>query len=274
MTLRTMTRSELDLLLDWAAGEGWNPGLDDAAPFHAADPEGFFVALRGGAPVAAISVVNHDPTQAFLGLYICRPDWRGKGVGLELWTHALAHAGARTVGLDGVPAQQGNYARSGFLRAGGTTRWQGRLAGRADARVRVAMPDDLPALVALDRDAVGHGRFAFLTAWLSPTPARRTLVMEGSDGIAGFATIRLCRSGAKLGPVIAPDPGSGLALIRAAATEIDEDALSIDVPDGGPLGPALAAEGFTPGFSTARMYRGPAPRRGPTLQAVATLELG
>jgi hypothetical protein len=40
---RTMTRDDVALAVDWAAQEGWNPGLHDAASFHAADPKGFFV---------------------------------------------------------------------------------------------------------------------------------------------------------------------------------------------------------------------------------------
>jgi hypothetical protein len=39
--IRTMTRSELDLTVDWAAAEGWNPGLDDAECFFQTDSSGF-----------------------------------------------------------------------------------------------------------------------------------------------------------------------------------------------------------------------------------------
>ena len=40
MTCRLATRDEVAPILDWAADEGWNPGLDDAAACHAADPAG------------------------------------------------------------------------------------------------------------------------------------------------------------------------------------------------------------------------------------------
>lgn len=110
LVLRTASIAEVKMMLDWAAGEGWNPGLDDASVFHATDPEGFFIAERDGTPVASISVVNHTDDFAFLGFYICRPECRGQGIGLGLWHHALAHAGPRTVGLDGVAAQEANYA--------------------------------------------------------------------------------------------------------------------------------------------------------------------
>ena len=78
---RTARGNEIALMLDWAAAEGWNPGLEDAAAFVAADPEGFFVAEVAGEVVAAISVVHHGADHAFLGLYLCRPDHRGGWTG-------------------------------------------------------------------------------------------------------------------------------------------------------------------------------------------------
>ena len=44
-SIRTMTQDEVELAIDWAAREGWNPGLHDAACYYAADPNGFLVGL-------------------------------------------------------------------------------------------------------------------------------------------------------------------------------------------------------------------------------------
>ena len=60
--IRPMTRPELDLGLDWAAAEGWNPGLHDADSFHAADPGGFLVGLVDNEPVGMISAVARVAT--------------------------------------------------------------------------------------------------------------------------------------------------------------------------------------------------------------------
>ena len=65
---RTMSPDEVALAVEWAAQEGWNPGLHDAETFRAADPQGFFVGTLQGEPVASISVVRYDPGFAFLGL--------------------------------------------------------------------------------------------------------------------------------------------------------------------------------------------------------------
>jgi hypothetical protein len=50
--VRTMSRAELDLAVEWATAEGWNPGLQDATAFHAADPGAFLVACRDDHPAA------------------------------------------------------------------------------------------------------------------------------------------------------------------------------------------------------------------------------
>jgi GNAT superfamily N-acetyltransferase len=267
--IRRMTRQDLDTVLSWAAAEGWNPGQDDAAAFLAADPDGFFIDDRDGQPVAAISVVNHDDRFAFLGLYLCLPAWRGKGIGLALWQAALQHAGGRCVGLDGVAAQQANYAKSGFVAAGSTLRLQGPvLPPTGDSRA--VTRHDVQRMQTLDRRANGYGRPRFLTAWLTDTATRRSV----TDG-TGFATARLCRTGCKIGPVMARDTACALTLIADAAAALSAETVIIDVPKTNTaLIAALSGLGFTETFRTARMYRGAAPVAGPDLHAVGTLELG
>ena len=44
--VRTMSAGDVALAVEWAAQEGWNPGLHDAECFRAADPRGFFIGDR------------------------------------------------------------------------------------------------------------------------------------------------------------------------------------------------------------------------------------
>jgi predicted GNAT family N-acyltransferase len=67
-----------------------------------------------GAPAATVSCVHYSASFAFLGFYIVPEDLRGRGYGLRIWDAAIAHAGPRVIGLDGVVAQQQNYRKSGF----------------------------------------------------------------------------------------------------------------------------------------------------------------
>lgn len=270
---RTMQPDELAVALEWAAEEGWNPGLDDAEVFWHSDPQGFFLAEAEGRPVAAISVVNHSTDFAFLGLYLCLPEFRGKGIGYRLWQHALNHAGERTVGLDGVPDQQANYRKSGFDLTGQTYRFLGDVEGHMSAELRNVNQSDLSALIRLDSDANGYAKPAFLRNWLVDTPTRKTLVL--GDEPRGYATIRACRSGHKIGPVVAPTLKDAEALIRGVVQVAQAQEVMIDVPDDcAPLMNFCQATDMTVTFNTARMYRGAAPKPGELLRSIATMELG
>ncbi len=109
LVVRRMTEDELGLALDWAAEEGWNPGLFNSASFIAADPDGFFLGECDGEPIGSVSAVRYGERFGFLGLYIVKPQHRGRGFGLKLWRAAMEHFGDRIIGLDGVVAQQHNY---------------------------------------------------------------------------------------------------------------------------------------------------------------------
>ena len=113
--------------------------LDWPTPSATTWPTGraFLLGFWEGEPVAAISVVRYDDHFAFLGFYIVKPEMRGRGLGWKIWTAGLAHAGARTIGLDGVVAQQENYRKSGFELAHRNIRYGGRVA--------VEPPDGGPA---------------------------------------------------------------------------------------------------------------------------------
>lgn len=272
---RRLTVEDLDTVLEWAAAEGWNPGWDDAEAFHRADPAGFFGAEVDGRLVAAISVVNHTPTFAFLGLYICQPDMRGKGIGLALWQHAVAHAGERCIGLDGVPDQQENYRASGFVLTGQTTRYTGPLAIGEAGGVREAQAADLEHLIAREGRASGVIKPGFMEPWFAGTARRRTWV----DGPVGtprsLATLRECRSGYKIGPLVAEDEASTRRLLCRNAEITGSAEVSVDVPaSAAPLARMLEQMELAPGFVTARMYRGGAPTGAAPFYAVATLELG
>lgn len=274
-----MSSTELDLAMEWAAAEGWNPGLGDATAFHAADPEGFLVGLRYGTPVSCISVVRYGTDFGFLGFYIVPPDARGQGYGIQVWRAGMAHLAGRTVGLDGVPAQQDNYRRSGFTLAWRNIRFEGAPPPRDAPPAGVTLVDavTLPfeALAAVDRRFFPAPRAAFLSLWLSqPGHVARAALRNGA--IVGLAVARPCRRGSKVGPLYADDRAIATALVGDLAASAGDGPVILDVPDVNAPAVAMAeAFGFAPAFETARMYTGPAPeidRRG--LFGVTTFELG
>ena len=276
MTIRVMSLGDLRTVLGWAKEEGWNPGLDDAEAMLAADPQGFLIKVVEGEPVAAISVVNHDPSFAFLGLYLCKPQFRGQGHGLDVWRAGIAHAGTRSIGLDGVPEQQQNYAKSGFVKYGSTIRYEGRINAASNARVRRASGDEIETLIAWDAKACGMDRATFAAAWFSQSPNRQTMVSTDGGKITGFATFRRCVSGTKIGPLYATSQADAQFLLASNPFARGDEPVYVDLQEqSSPLCGLLQERSFEPVFDTARMFNGASPEASPTLfHAIATMELG
>ena len=273
--VRRLSGAEVHLAVDWARREGWNPGLHDAACFHAADPEGFLVSLHEGEPAAVISVVRYDAAFAFLGLYICRPELRGRGYGLRVWKAGIEHAGERTIGLDGVPEQQPNYARSGFQLAWRNRRYQG--IGGGERHPDLVDLDEIAfgRIVAYDYDAFEADRRRFLRFWVAQPDAVRLASLRGGH-LNGWGMVRPCAEGYKIGPLLADDEATAERLLDGLMAEVPGETVYLDVPE--PNAAAISAaesRGMTVSFETARMYKGTPPELNlAKVWGVTTFELG
>ncbi|MBO6560997.1 MAG: GNAT family N-acetyltransferase [Nisaea sp.] len=259
--MRPMTAADIDDAVAWAAAEGWNPGERDAQCFASVDPAGFIGGFLDGRMIASISVVNYDDAFSFLGFYIVQPEHRGKGYGYRLWQEGMAHAGDRTVGLDGVVAEQENYKRSGFelayrnIRYGGAPALPAAVPGLEIRALKA--PDE--ALKAFDRTAFPVARETFLDAWLR-TRGHAAFAAYRGGTLAGYAVSRPCVSGAKIGPLFAMDAEVAGALAAATIGAVETNEIFLDVPEPNAAAVRLAEQlGLSPVFETARMYRGAAP---------------
>ena len=278
LRIRALGANEVGLALDWAAGEGWNPGLHDAACFYAADHEGFLVGSLDDEPVATISVVKYGATFGFLGLYIVRGEFRGQGYGMQLWTAGLARLAGRNVGLDGVVAQQDNYRKSGFGLAYRNIRYRGTASATEAIDARIVPLSSVPIadVIAYDRAFFPDDRPAFLRCWIAQPESTALGIVHG-NALAGYGVVRRCRDGYKIGPLFAEDPGSAESLFSALQAHVPRGAvLDLDVPEPNVAALALAERHrMTVVFETARMYTDAAPqlplRR---LFGVTTFELG
>jgi GNAT superfamily N-acetyltransferase len=275
--IRIMRPDEIALAADWAAAEGWNPGLADATCFATVDAGGFLIGELDGVPAATISCVNYDDKFAFLGFYIVRPDLRGHGYGLRIWEAAVAHAGPRVIGLDGVVAQQDNYKKSGFKLAYANIRYGGTVTAPAAVPSGIAALRDVPfaMIEASDATVFPAPRAAFLRAWIATSGHVGCALMR--DGrLAGWGVIRPCRSGRKIGPLVADDRAAAEAVLSGLLARAGGGEIFLDVPGVNADAVALAKSfGLAPVFETARMYTGAIPKLAlGRVFGVTTFELG
>jgi len=256
-TIRTMVRNEIDLAIDWAAKEGWNPGLHDADCYFAADPKGFLIGLLSGRPIASISVIKYDEGFGFLGFYIVAPEFRGQGYGILIWNAGLEYLGGRNIGLDGVVEQQEKYRKSGFKLAYKNVRYQGTGGGDFPEEAGIVNLSSLPleTVFAYDRPFFPAERRKFLQSWIRQ-PGGCALGVFHAGKLSGYGVMRPCRTGYKIGPLYADTPSMAEALFLGLKSKVNSnDAIFLDVPEVNSAAVKLAERyAMKVSFETARMY--------------------
>lgn len=262
--IRPASLKEFETAIGWAAVEGWNPGLGDMKAFHKTDPNGFLIGWKGGIPICSISVVRYGRTYGFLGFYIVHSDFRGTGAGIAIWRAGMDYLAGRTVGLDGVLDQQENYERSGFVFAGRNVRYSGVPVLRglqiSSIQIREASASDYEDICNYDLPFFPAHRTGFLAAWIldEPSANRRTVIALKDEVIIGYATIRKCLAGYKIGPLFADNHDVAERLFETMCRPLAERTIiTIDIPADNLEANRLVNDfGLKSAFETARMYRG------------------
>ncbi len=260
--IETASADDVRRIMAWANDEGWNPANTDALAFHVMDPAGFLIGRLGREAVVCISVVRYGASFGFLGCYIARQIVRGQGYGIQIWRAGMERLAGRNVGLDGVVAQQGNYAKSGFRLAWNNIRHEGVPPAVAPpSGVTLVDPRSLPfdRLAAYDRRFFPEARDSFLAAWIA-LPERRALVAVKDGDIVGFAVLRTSAAAARIGPLYADTPEIAASLVSALSAFQQGKPVAVDVVEINKAAPKLAAQlGLKPSFEVARMYTGANP---------------
>lgn len=255
--VRPMSQNELDFAIDLAISEGWNPGLYDRDCFYAADNNGFFIGLVDDEPIACLSAVKYSDSFGFLGLYIVKQPYRGKGYGIQIWNAGLAYLQGCNIGLDGVIAQQDNYRKSGFQLAYRNMRYQGLTGGELpnDARLIELASFDFAKINRYDQAFFPAERAAFLKAWLNQ-PDSTALGMVESNQLVAYGMIRPCRSGYKIAPLFADSSELANTLFCALNASVKAgQSVYLDIPEHNPAALALVQRhDMAIVFETARMY--------------------
>jgi hypothetical protein len=277
MDISVASADDLRVMGQWAADEGWNPGRHDSIAFASADPHGFLIGRIDGEPATCISVIRYGTGFGFLGFYIARIPFRGKGYGRATWQAGMQRLAGRNVGLDGVVEQQENYRASGFTFAWTNMRYSGTPAEvQPPPGVRLvdgrALPFDMVA--AYDRRFFPAARDAFLACWLV-LPGHTTLAALRDGETIGLGVVRPSREGCRIGPLYAQSPDVAAALLSGLATAEAEPTF-IDIAEINPAATGLAEQlNLKPEFETARMYTGPVPSIDTAgLYGITSLELG
>ena len=249
-TIRTMTIADVPQGMRLTALAGWNQTPADWHRFLKLQPDGCFVAVIDGQCVGTAAAFIFESV-AWIAMVLVDPNYRKHGLGTALMNQALAFTGQRTVRLDATALGQPLYAKLGFVSEYELTRFAGVLPNNTGS---ATTPAALTSVIALDYQATATPRTRLLEALAAENGAH-----VRSVGATGYLMDRPGAQAAQIGPSVALDLASGLALLNDAARRLAGKPVMIDIPAcNSPAITWVEAAGLKAQRTFLRMRRGPA----------------
>ena len=288
ITIRPLEPRDIPFVTSLARAEGFAPGVGDVAIYRSTDRQGLWVGWLGDEPVGCIAGVRYNAAYGFIGLFLVKPERRGRGFGVQLWRHAMDYlADLPCIGLEAATDRIDDYAGWGFAPATPTTRWHGVRPSPPSESPQTLWPWRLLEGSAIPEAAVQHfharrepsPRPHFLSQWLHHPAGTVLALVDARQTCRGFGRIRPCLlregEGWRIGPLVAESPAAAARLLEALRHR-HEGPVLIDAPGGNVrAAPLLEELGFRPTSGTLRMYRGTAPTVPlDEVYGLACLELG
>jgi GNAT superfamily N-acetyltransferase len=206
---------------------GWNQNVADWR-FMLGAGQGFGLRTDGIWEASSLVLPLGDDL-AWISMVLVTKARRRGGVGTGLLKRCIdeVQANGAVAGLDATEQGRPIYLPLGFRDLYKISRWHfdGTKEMPPASTVRPMLATDLPAVLAYDRARSGMDRPQLLTHLAERQPAMAFVTDSG-----GFVLGREGRAAYSIGPVVADDEATGLALIAKAASSVPGPFI-IDVPE-------------------------------------------
>jgi GNAT superfamily N-acetyltransferase len=257
----TLTTDRIAGGLALSAEAGWNQ-IEPDWRFMLGSGSSFGYLAPDGRLVASGLTVDF-PRYAWISMILVTPDWRRNGLATRLMQScidALAQRGL-VPALDASPEGRQVYLKLGFRDAGTLTRLVGDLskvpALVGETAVSPLREADLAELIAYDTHSSGTDRSALLRHLFARLPEAAFVARSGGK-LTGYVLARRGRTSSQIGPLVAEDDATALALLSAAGRAAGGP-ICFDLFDQRTQVRAwLDARGFVPVTRFIRMVLGPA----------------
>ena len=290
-SIKPLSNADIDFVTEISRNEGFVPGVGDLGIYQNTDKQGLWVGWLNNNPIGCIAGVRYNENYGFIGLFIVKEKYRGRGFGLQLWEKAFSHlSDLPCIGLEAAPERISDYSRWGFNLSSKTTRWQllgdGKLlqeSSRNDYLYNFSFVEgsSIPknAVEIFDEKRETTPRPHFLSNWLNHPAGKVIAIIDKNGKCHGFGRIRPCLlqsgEGWRIGPLMADNPIL-LKILLKKLIDSHPGLIIIDAPGLNNCASELFKElGFKSESETFRMYRGSQPPVSMNdVYGLACLELG
>ncbi|KAK9761369.1 hypothetical protein K7432_013781 [Basidiobolus ranarum] len=196
--IKPATLEESKLIHEWGDREGWNSGVHDWKTMFYANSDGYLVGHLGNKPICCIAIFRYDNQVAFIGWYYVLKEHRGKGYGLTIFNYAMKLLEGYNIGLDGVKAQQGNYAKLGFSKSYDNDVYEGKVPDELSHTHNLQGLQFVPLnqigadeVSRFEYEHTGLLRLKWWKAWLNQPDLNSLALVDENQRILAISTARL-----------------------------------------------------------------------------------
>ncbi len=240
--IRVLTHDDIPFAMKLKDQAGWNQTEADWRRFLDMEPDGCFAAEWDGQAVGT-TVTCVLGSVAWIAMVLVDPDWRRRGIGKALMSHALSFLDAQgvpSVRLDATALGKPLYEKLGFVVEYELARYEGfplassprsplpEEEGAIGGVVEKANAQDWPRLFQLDREITTADRSKFLTRLFSERREDVRMVRSGTE-VVGFLAVRPGVRAWQIGPCLARH-AAGAMLLADAAHRHASGKVFIDIP--------------------------------------------
>ena len=225
--IQTFGASDLSDLHALSQVIGWGHTLDD---WRTILDIGRVIGHRvGGDLVSSAAVFEFGDALVSVGMVLVTPAQRGQGLARALMRECLEMCGTRPATLIATAQGEPLYRTLGFVEVERMCRIFVSAKLLSGPKLPAIAPHDRPDVTRLDADAFGADRGAMLRAYLARAEAS-ALVRNGGGTVTGFG-VAMNQGGRRvIGPAVARDSETALAIFRSLAIGYDGD-LRIEIPN-------------------------------------------
>ena len=266
---------QVEAAYNLSSESGWNQTIEDWQ-MMLAQGSGIGITDADKHLVATAICLPYGCNFGWISMVLVQQAWRKKGLATQLLHRCIEYLEKKGLVpvLDATPEGEAVYLPLGFVTHFGLTRWQTSTALKLAAtdQTKALTQDDLPALLAMDKQVFGGPRETIIRALFARAPQMCRWMKDGS----GFVLARNGRNASQIGPLVAQSEASAISLLTDAINAANGPVF-VDAVD---LKPGVAGWLKSIGFVVQRPFKRMAKGRSELLgmpdkvYAVAGPELG
>ncbi len=188
-------------------------------------------------------MLSLDEHNAFVTVFITRPDLRGRGIGRRVWDACSATTRGKNLVINAAPNREAMYNRLGFVASKDRMLMvdhvfaMKRAASRDEPRAAAPLVDYSPDLFdrvyAYDQSIQPLERRVFVRNHLDKSDVVKVAFRD--DAVVGYACLRKNFKGFMIMPLYADSPDIARLLLHGVAENVEEnEQIKIGIPGGNP----------------------------------------